>query len=167
MKLSLKNFLAADLDERLASSGEVEIVQPSCTVIYGPSSSGKSIMLKYINNILSQDLIYSGTMVDNFKSKFFQTLQSTEKVFPQLDCQLYSFDEPERYHKLEAFSVFVREAKISKSSVIFVTHDIQFIEECADQIVVLKYGDHVGTFSKSSFFQSDDPFIKKISTLGC
>ncbi|MEQ8547010.1 MAG: ABC transporter ATP-binding protein [Cyclobacteriaceae bacterium] len=167
MKLSLKNFLAVDPYERLASSGEVEINHPSCTVIYGPSSSGKSIMLNYINNSLSKDLIYSGTMVDSFKSKFYQTLNNSEKTFPETQYQLYSFDEPERYHHVEEFSSFVKKMKLLDSSVILVTHDIQFIEECADQIVVLKYGDHVGTFSKSSFFESEDPFIKKISTLGC
>lgn len=158
-------------DTRLLSSGSLMVRRGACMAIFGPGGSGKSLFLKFINNIRPEELNYRcDKFLEPVGSTFY--LDRNKKkidppIIPEGSYDLYLIDEPENGYSIEEFQEFFRKIQAASSTLVFVTHHLEFLQHFADEIMVLKYGESKGTFAKNDFFNNDDPYIDYLSKMGC
>lgn len=83
------------------------------------------------------------------------------------NADLLLFDEPENCFKGDEFDPLYLQIKQRETTMIYITHHLDFVEKYADQVLVMHYGAFKGSYSKDDFFNNDDPFISHISRMGC
>lgn len=169
--INLTDF-SVKAEERIVSSASLEIYSQERLAIFGPGGSGKSLLLKFINGVHEPNLNYSYKSFEKEDGiTFFLDLnnKAAREVAktPKPGFDFYLIDEPENGYELDEFIGFSKKAKENDGTLLFVTHHLDFLEEVADRILVLKYGEQVGIYSKESFFDNEDPYIKYISKMGC
>ncbi len=167
----VQNLQVTNREGRILSSASVEIVKGSSLAFFGPGGSGKSLLLKFIFGNRLADLQY---MVDSFFAKKGLTYyldrnndQKEPAEIPTEDYDLYLIDEPENGFTIERFADFHQQIKSRGGTLIFVTHNLEFLQGYADEVLVLKYGECKGVFTKESFFNNTDPYIDYLSKMGC
>ncbi len=169
--VAIRGLEIRDEHQKLLSSGDLEIAGGSTLAIFGPGGSGKSLLLKYIYGLQLENLSYK---VMETKSRPDLTYfldrnggRSEPAEIPQSTYDLYLIDEPENGYSIDQFHHFRDKVAREQSALIFVTHHLGFLEEFAEEIMVLKYGESKGKYSKHAFFNNQDPYIDYLSKMGC
>lgn len=160
-----------DANDRLLSSGNLSIKSGRTLALFGPGGSGKSLLLKFLYGIRPEGLSYEFENYDTLPGLTFFLDRNKDKSSPanipdQL-FDLYLIDEPENGYSLEYFNEFYQKIRKENATLIFVTHHLGFLESFADEIMVMKYGENKGVFTKHDFFNNDDPYIDYLSKMGC
>lgn len=167
----LKDLVISSDSGKVLSSANLEIKPGSVFSIFGPGGSGKSLLLKFLYGKQAENLLYS---FSEFYRKPGLTYYLDRNAkggdpaeIPSEKSDLYMIDEPENGFSLEKFDEFYAKVKEEGTTMIFVTHHLDFLEKYATEVMVLKYGECVGLYSKESFFNNEDPYIDYLSKMGC
>ncbi|HCX21173.1 MAG: hypothetical protein CMB80_32875 [Flammeovirgaceae bacterium] len=169
LALELRNFKAIGEENKILSSASLSLNTGEKLCIYGPSGSGKSILLSFINGFMISSLKYS---YDSFNDSqlpktYFNYNQNIEtKEFKPLVGGLTLIDEPENHFSIDALKGKLEEMN-NPVSLIFVTHHLDYVENLSDKVLVLHYGAFKGVYDTNDFFSSKDPYISYIATMGC
>ncbi|HHP7242709.1 MAG TPA: ABC transporter ATP-binding protein [Cyclobacteriaceae bacterium] len=150
----------------------MKLLEKECYVIYGPGGSGKSLLLKFLNDIKIPELSYTYTAFHRTKNAIhYLNINTGKKIsglfFPELHYDLYLIDEPENGFEINEFEVLYNDIKHWGKTMVIVTHNLNYVTLFADKILVLRYGECLGEFTKESFFNSNDSTISGFATMGC
>lgn len=168
--LDLKNFKAIGEDNKILSTASFSVNSGDKLCIYGPSGSGKSILLSFINGVTFPQVDYS---YDNFQ---ISELPKTYLNFNQptgdqeIDFEsrngLLLIDEPENQYSSTGLHQKLKQMT-HPDTLIYVTHNLNFVELLSDKVLVLHYGAFKGLYTTEDFFNSKDPYISYIASMGC
>jgi len=168
--LKIDNLQVTGENNRILSCATFTIRLGQRLCIFGPGGSGKSLLLNFLNGVKSGDLSYS---CDFFEINFtdiqlldFNHRNSHRKPTAYSSDTLLLIDEPENHFEISNFSDFLNRNQ-QRPTVVFVSHHLDYVQEFADKILVLHYGAFKGIYTKKEFFNSNDPYISYISTMGC
>lgn len=169
--LNLENFVAAGNDAQILSSATFSQQRGERICIYGPSSSGKSILHKFIKGRRFDGINYQ---FDNFYLSpevsvgYYDYNTPFTKPIKDIstDKSLLLVDEPEKGFSVEDFKEILSGCDVDQS-LLFVTHNLDFVEQFTDKVLVLHYGAFKGIYDTKDFFNNDDPYIRYISSMGC
>ncbi|MEL7145932.1 MAG: ABC transporter ATP-binding protein [Bacteroidota bacterium] len=156
----------------ILSSASITILPGEIVAITGPGGSGKSILLRFLEGIREDELTYGyQEYSDTLEKRLFWDFndQKAKQCFtvPDDNYDLYLIDEPENGINLNQFHQLCRKVVTTNSVLVFVTHHLMYLKNYADMIMVLKYGEHKGTYTREGFFNNADPYIDYISKMGC
>ncbi len=170
--IDIQNLEVHNEGGRLLSSASFRLKKGVFLSIFGPSSSGKTLLLNFIADQQNDGLKYSSeshwTRTDPiYFLKQGETPQNQFLKHPNFYQSLVLVDEPENNFTIEEFSLLAKKMKEHDGTLVFSTHHLDFLESFADEILVLRYGEFKGVYSKESFFNNDDPYIDYLSRMGC
>ncbi len=170
--INIRDLQISAESRSLLSVDSLEITSGERIAIYGHGGSGKSLLLHFLSGKLPRELYY--TFTDNFNSfgsiAYFDFNKNwTKSVISLLSesADLCLIDEPENGVSLERFKIYCDYMKAADSTIVFVTHHLHYVEECSDKVLILKSGESRGVYDRSEFFNSDDPYVQYVSTMGC
>ncbi|MBV6644663.1 MAG: ATP-binding cassette domain-containing protein [Cyclobacteriaceae bacterium] len=168
----LENFSVRREDESILSSTSFMVSRGETHAIYGPGGSGKSLLMRYVygqkaNNLIYQEERFSLQTEGIYYLNINHPGGSTSSLSLPDDKDLYLIDEPENGYTIDSFQYYHDGIKRKGSTLVFVTHRLDFIESFADKVTVLKHGDHVGSYRKEDFFNNSDPYISYLAKMGC
>jgi len=168
--IDIENLQISEDGSRILSSAYLKVNENEKVAVFGPGGSGKSLLLKFINGEKKEGLKYTfNTYYNKDESVFYLNLNESQKLKasrPKDLFDLYLIDEPENGYELSDFSTFVSQIQSSLGTLIYVTHNLDFLQ-FADKILVMKYGEQKGIYNKKEFFNSADHYVNYISKMGC
>lgn len=169
--VTIEQLEILDRDSRVLSSGSLKISKGTTLAIFGPGGSGKSLLLKFLYGIRPEGLSYQFDQFFTTPGLTYYLDRNKDKTspteIPSAPYDLYLIDEPENGYSVEKFETFKQKISSEHSTLVFVTHHLGFLEEFADDIMVLKYGESKGVYTKHDFFNNEDPYIDYLSKMGC
>lgn len=168
--LAIKNLKVTNEGGKILSSATVSLTEGEVIAIFGPGGSGKSLFLSFLNGHRSKDLIYSSDHCSQPDVKHYLNLNNYNgdpTTVPFAGRGLYLLDEPENGIRNSTFTDFVKVCKSVKTTLIYVTHHLDYIRNICNKIQVMRYGEDMGTHDHDDLFGSSDPYLQHISTMGC
>ena len=169
--VDIQDLYIRDQSGKLLSSANLQIASGRTLAIFGPGGSGKSLLLNFIFGVRDQYLSYEFNGYHQ-KKGLTQCLskvrkKSCEDSLANSSYDLYLIDEPEMNCAPDSFKSTKDQITQKGGTLVFVTHHLGFLEDYADDVFVIKYGEQLGVYTKESFFQNEDPYIDYLSKMGC
>ena len=164
----------SDYLERILNARVYDVAQES-PLEYAPNLSKRldnKLLLKRedMQSVFSFKLRGAYNKMAQLPADFLKQGETPQNQFlkhPNFYQSLVLVDEPENNFTIEEFSLLAKKMKEHDGTLVFSTHHLDFLESFADEILVLRYGEFKGVYSKESFFNNDDPYIDYLSRMGC
>lgn len=139
--------------------------------IYGHGGSGKSLLLQFLKGKKLPGLRYEYRRFTSLFSEVtlirYSQKNGSQSGFSTNAQGLLLIDEPEHHLSVDKLIEHYDDSTKKDVAVAFVTHRLDYLQQYADQVLVLRFGSVFGIYKTHDFFNSNDPYIQYISTMGC